>query len=162
DIVVDAGFDSDGDGRRDQDRVLLYSQATIQSIAETGGPAPDHEGSQVLGVRGLDIDDAGRVTYSIDFGAAGSSTPLASLRSWDGPSSKALAFEGMGLGHDDKGNALLILQIEQIRVSRTGDVDFSATIGFFDDQGTRHIDREAILRWTPATPQLEEVIATKT
>ena len=161
DIVVDAGFDSDGDGQRDQNRVLLYSQATIQSVAESGVPAPDHEGLQVLDVRGLDIDDAGRVIYSFDFGDPGSSTRFLSLRAWDGTSSQEIAFEPMRFGHDDQDEPLSILEIEQIRVSRSGDVDFTATNGRFED-GTRRIDREAILRWDPATAELTQVIATKT
>jgi hypothetical protein len=163
DIVIDAGFDSEGDGQRDTERVILYSQATIQSIAETGVPASGHDGRTVFAVRGLDIDDAGRVIYSIDFGEEGSSVRFLSLRAWDGTSTQEIAFEGLRFGRDDQDEPLRILEMEQIRVSRSGDVVFTATIGRFDDEGTRRIDREAILRWTPSTaPNLEEVIATKT
>jgi hypothetical protein len=162
DVVVDAGFDTDNDGERDQNRVLLYSQATIQSIAENGVPAPGHDGRQVFDVRGIDIDDAGRVIYSFEFGEPGETARFLSLRAWDGTSSQEIAFEGLRFGRDEQDEALRILEIEQIRVSRTGDVVFTATIGFFDDEDTRRIDREAILRWTPASGTLEQVIATKT
>lgn len=160
DVIVDAGFDTDGDGQRDQNRVLLYSQATIQSIAESGVPASGHDGRQVFDVRGLDIDDAGRVIYSIEFGEVGETARFLSLRAWDGTSSEEIAFEGLRFGRDEQDEALRILEMEQIRVSRSGDVVFTATIGFFDDEGTRRIDRESIIRWTPGG-ELDEVIATK-
>lgn len=159
-IAIDAGFDTDGDGQRDRNRLLLYANQTITSIAESGVPASGHDGRVVLDVRGLDIDDLGRVVYSIDVGDAGSTTSFLSLRVWDGTASQEIAFEGLRFGRDDQDEPLRVLEIEQIRVSRSGDVVFTATIGRFDEEGTRRIDRTAILRWSGGQ-ELEEVIQTK-
>jgi hypothetical protein len=158
-VAIDAGFDTDGDGQRDRNRLLLYANDTIISIAESGVPASGHDGRVVLDVRGLDIDDAGRVIYSIEVGDPGSTTGFLSLRVWDGTSSQEIAFEGLRFGRDDMDEPLRILEIEQIRASRSGDVVFTGTIGRFDDEGTRRIDRTAIVRY--ADGQLEEVIQTK-
>lgn len=160
DVLIDAGFDSDEDNQRDVNRLLLYSQATVTSIAESGVPAQDHEGREVLDVRGLDIDGSGLVVYQEVIGDPGATTGFLSLRAWDGNGTREIAFEGLRFGRDDQDEPLRILEIEQVRVSQSGDVVFTATIGRFDDEGTRRIDRSSVLRWTRAG-QIEEVIQTK-
>ncbi len=158
DLVIDAAFDTDGDGKRDQTRVVLLSNGAITSIAETGVEADLHPKDVVLDVRGLNVDDSGRVLYQIEFGREGEASGSLSLRVWEGGQSREIAFEGLRFGRNAQDLQLRILSIEQIRANRSGDVVLRALIGRFND-GTRRIDRTAILRWTGT--ELEELLATK-
>src|SRR6185295_11423395 len=53
-VLFDAGFDTDDDGERDQERLLLFANGGFQSIAQLGEPA----GTKfVVDVRGVAVDD---------------------------------------------------------------------------------------------------------
>lgn len=159
-ILIDAGMDSDGDNRRDKNRILLYEDATVLNIAESGIPAVDHAGRTVIDVRGIDVAESGTVIYQETIGEVGGATGFLSLRAWKDGVSREIAFQGLRFGRDAMDEPLRILEIEQIRVSRaSGDVVFRAVIGRFDE-GTRRVDRTSILRWT-SEEGLEEVVQTK-
>lgn len=158
DLLLDASFDTDGDGKRDQTRVVLLSNGALTSIAETGVEADLHPKDVVLDVRGLNVDDSGRVLYQIEFGREGDAKGDLSVRIWEAGQIREIAFEGLRFGRNAQDLQLRILSIEQVRANRSGDVFLRALIGRFND-GTRRIDRTAILRWTGT--ELEEVLATK-
>lgn len=139
DVLIDAGFDTDNDNVRDDERILLASNGFFTSITELGEPA----GTKVIvDVRGLAIDDQGRVTYQIHFNDPDQSTGPISLRQWQNGAVREIAFEGQCcFGEDEDGNDFRILEIESIRTNRTGDVVFIARIGFIDDGTEETVER---------------------
>ena len=148
DVLIDARFDTDGDNTIDKDRVLLLrNDGQVFSVAETGVPAGT---KTVLEVRGLAIDDRGRVVFTVTFGDPGDTDGLPSLRIWDSGTTQEIAFEGQGgYGEDEEGNKLTILELEQIRAAGNGDVVFRVALGYFEE-GTRRISETRILRWSDA------------
>lgn len=138
DIVFDASFDDDDDRQRDQERILLYSNGGFLSLAQLGEPA----GSKfVVDVRALAIDDLGQVTFQISFNDKNQSTGQISLRQWSNGVTREIAYEGRGgFGEDEAGNDYKILEIESVRVNRSGDVVFTARIGFIEDGAPKTVE----------------------
>ena len=144
-IAVDGGFDEDGDGARDRERVLLFANGTLTSIEST--PGGTFEGNPVTGVRAQSIDGRNRVIYTVDFDSAAAGRELTSLRAWENGQITLIAHAGLPFGgEDEQGNQQSILEIENIRVADNGDVVFIATLGFIEE-GTRRITSTALLRW---------------
>jgi hypothetical protein len=130
DVVFDAGFDTDDDRVRDDERILLYSGGGFTSIARLGDPAGQ---DVVVDVRALSIDDFGRVTYQAHFNRPDQSTGPISIRQWENGATREIAFEGLaGFGENEDDQGYRILEIESIRTNLRGDVVFVARIGFFD------------------------------
>jgi len=155
-VVFDAKVDTNGDGQPDEGRVFLLSSGTYTSVAQTGVPA----GSKtILSVRGVAIDDAGRVTFTAQFGDPGQSTGPTSLRRWDSGATEELAFVGQGFGQDSQGNDQQITDIGQIRVSRNGDVVFRVTLGTTSN-GTTKTSGTQVVRF--ADGQLQTLLSTGT
>lgn len=145
DVVFEGGFDTDDDNERDDERILLYANGGFTSIAKLHEPAGT---KVVVDVRALAIDDAGRVTFQINFNDPDQSTGPISLRQWENGVTREIAFEGQpGFGEDEEGNEYRILEIESVRANRFGDVVFTARIGFFED-GTEETVETRLLRWT--------------
>jgi hypothetical protein len=142
DVIFDAGFDTDDNGERDQERLLLYSGGGFQSIAQLGEPA----GSKfVVDVRGLAVDDRGQVTFQVNFNDRDQSTGPISLRQWANGVTREIAYEGMGtFGEDDMGHSYKLLEIESIRANHVGDVAFTARVGFVDN-GTQNTEETRLL-----------------
>jgi len=144
DVVFDASFDTDDDNERDDERILLYSNGGFTSIAKLFEPAGN---AQVVDVRALAIDDFGRVTYQVNFNEDPNATtgPI-SIRQWDNGATREIAFVGQaGFGENEDDQGYRILEIESIRVNRSGDVVFVARIGFFED-GTEETVETRLLR----------------
>lgn len=144
DVVFDAGFDTDGDGERDDERVLLYAGGGFTSIAKLHEPA----GTKfVVDLRAAAIDDAGRVTFQATFNDLDQSNGPISLRQWEQGVTREIAFEGQCcFGTDEEDNELRILQIDQIRGNRRGDVVFRARLGFIED-GTENTSQRVIMHY---------------
>ena len=142
DVIFDAGFDTDDDRERDQERLLLYSNGGFQSIAQLGEPA----GTKfVVDLRGIAVDDKGQVTFQISFNDRDQSTGQISLRQWANGAVREIAYEGMGtFGDDGEGNDYKILQIESVRANHVGDVAFTARVGFVED-GTENTEETRLL-----------------
>jgi hypothetical protein len=155
DVLLDAGFDTDGDGVRDDARTLLYSGGGFTSISKLHDPA----GAKfVVDTRGIALDDAGRATFQVTFNDLDQSTGPISLRQWENGNTTEIAFEGQGgFGSDNMGNDYKILQIDSIRANRTGDVVFTARIGYIMS-GTAHTVETRLLRY--ANGGLQEVMRT--
>jgi hypothetical protein len=142
-ILVDARFDTNGDGVADKDWLLLIADGGIAPIAETGVPAGS---KQVLQVRGNALDDSNGALFSVTFGDPGQSTGLLSLRYWRDGVTREVVFEGQPFGEDDEGNDLQILDVEDVRLGGNGDAIFHGVIGYFDE-GTRTVTSTRIFRW---------------
>jgi hypothetical protein len=155
-LAINARFDTDGDGVIDKDRVLLYANGQITSLAETGVPA----GSKIVQkVDARDVDANDRVLFAVTFGDPGSATGNTSVRISEGGVAREIAFEGQSYGQDDKGNDEKILQIGTLRLSEGGDVVFVASLGNTQN-GTTQTTETRILR--DAGAGLETVLKTGT
>lgn len=141
-VIFDAGFDTDDDGERDQERLLLFANGGFQSIAQLGEPA----GTKfVVDVRGIAVDDAGRVTFQISFNDRDQSTGPISVRQWENGATREITFEGQGtFGDDGEGHDFKILEIESIRTNHPGDVAFIARVGFVED-GTQKTEETRLM-----------------
>jgi hypothetical protein len=153
DVVFEARVDTNGDGQPDDQRILFLSNGTFTTVARTGDPA----GTKViLDARGIAIDDAGDIVFSVHFGDPGQAGSI-SLRIWQGGTTQEIAFEGETFGQDAQGNDLTILKLEQVRVARNGDVVFRATLGTIDN-GTPKTSATSILRY--ASGRLDTLLQT--
>ncbi len=144
-IALDGFFDEDGDGARDQERVLLFENGALTSIETRGGM---FEGNPEVDVRAEGIDGDNRVVYRVDFESSAAGETLRSIRAWKDGRRSFIAHEGMGFGEDRNGDPQRILDIEQVRVAENGDVVLVVQLGDTDaDMGTRTISGTALLRW---------------
>lgn len=145
DIAFDATFDTDDDNERDDERILLYANGGFTSIAKLKEPA----GTKfVVDVRALAVDDAGRVTFQVNFNDLDQSTGPISLRQWENGATNEIAFEGQGgYGEDDEGNEFKLLEIESVRANRAGDIVFIGRIGFIED-GTENTEETRLIRYS--------------
>lgn len=144
-IALDAFFDEDGDGARDNERVLILQNGVITSIEERGG---SFDGNPEVDLRAEGIDGNDRVIYRVDFDSAAAGSTLRSYRAWQNGQKTFIVHEGMPFGEDRDGNDQRVLDIEQVRVFENGDVLFVAQLGFEDqDEDTRTITGTVLLRW---------------
>jgi hypothetical protein len=157
DVVFDAGFDTDGDTVKDDERILLSTNGGFTSLAELHEPA----GTKfVVDLRGIAVDDAGRVTFQATFNDLDQTTGPISLRQWENGNTTEIAFEGQGgYGQDDQHppNKYQLLEIQSVRANRTGDVVFTARVGFFQS-GSEKTAETRLLRF--ADGELREVLRT--
>lgn len=157
DVLFDAGFDTNGDGVKDDERTLLYANGGFTSIAKLHDPA----GTKfVVDVRGIAIDDAGRVTFQAAFNDLDQSTGPISLRQWENGNTTEIAYEGEGgFGEDNSRppNKYQLLQISSVRANRSGDVVFTGRVGYFSN-GTEKTAETRLLRWSNG--ELREVLRT--
>ncbi len=152
-VAIDGSFDLDGDEERDLGRALLLeADGRLSAIAESTG---SFEGQPIQDVRARDIDDSNRVLYSFSFGEG---EPRMAIRVWAAGQTSEVAHEGRPFGEDDTGKPIRILEIDQMRMTRAGDVLFVALLGSVEE-GTRRISQTALIRWR--TGRLEKVLRTR-
>ncbi len=152
-VAIDGTFDLDGDGARDLSRaLLLQADGRLSAIAESTG---SFDGQPIQDVRARDIDDSNRVLYSFGFGE---SEPRMAIRVWAAGQTSEVAHEGRPFGEDDAGKPIRILEIDQMRMTRAGDVLFVALLGAVEE-GTRRISQTALIRGRAG--RLEKVLRTR-
>ncbi len=145
-ILLDGFLDTDGDGERDEEHVLIYRDGTVASIAVGGGT---FEGNPETDIRAEGISDEGTAVYRVDFDSQSAGDTLKSFRAYRGGETTAILHEGLKYGEDDRGRDVRILSVEQVRVARNGDVLFVAKLGDNDPEtGDRTIFGTVLLRWT--------------
>lgn len=141
-IALDGFLDTDADGERDEQHVLLYDNGFVTSVEKTGG---SFRGFPETRVRAEGIDADNQVIYRVDFEEGGDTR--SSYRAWKDGSRSFIVHEGQFFIEDDNGNDVDILNVDQIRVGLNGDVVFVARLGFIDDNGDTVTRGQRLIRW---------------
>lgn len=141
-IALDGFLDTDGDGERDEQHVLLYEDGLVTSIERTGG---NFRGFEETRVRAEGIDGNNQVVYRVDFEEGGETR--SSYRAWQDGRRSFIVYEGQFFGEDSNGNELFILNVDQLREAQNGDVLFTARLGFEDDNGDIRLTSRRLIRW---------------
>lgn len=144
-IALDGFFDTDGDGQRDEEWVMIYDNGQIQPVERNGG---NFQGNPEVDVRAEGIDRDNQIVYRVIFESDEAGRNLTSLRAWKDGRRSYIAHEGMEFVEDHNGDPQDILDIDQVRVGVNGDVVFVARLGIIDeDTGDRRISGRRLIRW---------------